>query len=159
MKSASSHVQFQMSGQTVAANTGTQHSSANNFKTFQQTRKPATAHSTQASNSPRKNLPSSKFSDGGAGANSRLSKPSHLVQDPNFLGMNQLNQSRSTIENNNSVLIDRSMNDQLMLNNSSLEVGTSQSRSRSFAKTGGLSQQNSRDVIVSNKKKTLGLAH
>ena len=43
------------------------------------------------------------------------------------------------------------MNDQSILNNNSFEVGT---RSRSFAKTGGLSQQNSRDVIVGNKKKT-----
>ena len=71
------------------------------------------------------------------------------------MNTNQLNQSRSTIENNNSLLIDRSMNDQLMLNNSSFEVGN-QSRSRSFAKTGGLSQQNSRDVIVGSKKKTIG---
>jgi len=44
------------------------------------------------------------------------------------------------------------MNDQLMLNNSSFEVGTAQSRSRSFAKTGALSQQNSRDVILGAKK-------
>ena len=70
----------------------------------------------------------------------------------------QLNQSRSTNENNNSVLVvDRSMNDQLMLNNSSFEVvNAAQSRSRSFAKTGALSSQNSREVIMASKKKTVG---
>ena len=52
-------------------------------------------------------------------------------------------------------MIDRSMNDQLMLNNSSFEVGN-QARSRSFAKTGALSQQNSRDVIMGVKKKNVG---
>ena len=41
------------------------------------------------------------------------------------------------------------MNDNSILNNNSFEVA----RSRSFAKTGGLSQQNSRDVIVVSKKK------
>ena len=45
------------------------------------------------------------------------------------------------------------MNDQLMLNNSSFEVNAAQSRSRSFAKTGALSSQNSREVILATKKK------
>jgi len=63
-----------------------------------------------------------------------------VIQDPVFMNNhNQLNQSRSTIENNNSSMIDRSMNDQLMLNNSSFEVVNAQSRSRSFAKTNALS--------------------
>ena len=72
--------------------------STSNFKTYQQTRKAVTAHSTQASNSPSKRVPSGN------------GKP---VQDPVFMSQNQsnLNQSRSTIENNNSMLVDRSMND------------------------------------------------
>ena len=45
-----------------------------------------------------------------------------MQQDAVFMNSNQLNQSRSTIENNNSSMIDRSMNDQLMLNNSSFEM-------------------------------------
>jgi len=48
------------------------------------------------------------------------------------------------------------MNDQLMLNNSSFELGT-QSRSRTFAKTGALSQQNSREAIPAQKKKSVGV--
>ena len=53
--------------------------------------------------------------------------------------------------------MDRSLNEQLILNNSSFEVNANQSRSRSFAKTGALSsQQNSRDVIMAPKKKTIG---
>jgi hypothetical protein len=52
------------------------------------------------------------------------------------------------------MLIDRSMNDNLMLQNSSFETsGIVGNRSRSFAKTGALTQQNSRDVIVGTKQK------
>ena len=44
-----------------------------------------------------------------------------------------------------------------MLNNSSFEMVNAQTRSRSFAKTNALSQQNSRDVIVGGvKKKNVG---
>ena len=52
--------------------------SANNFKTFQQTRKAVTAHSTQASNSPRKPLPSGKYSDSTNNVN-RMNKQGHVV--------------------------------------------------------------------------------
>jgi hypothetical protein len=50
---------------------------ANNFKTFQQTRKAVTANSTQASNSPRKTVPSAKFSEDANAA--RMSKQAHGV--------------------------------------------------------------------------------
>ena len=106
-----------------------------------------TAHSTQASNSPRKDLSTSaKY----------LGKAGQGVHDPVSMSVNQqLNQSRSTIENNNSTFVDRSLNEQLILNNSSFEVNANQSRSRSFAKTGGLTNQNSRDVIMAPKKKAI----
>ena len=52
------------------------------------------------------------------------------------------------------MLIDRSMNENLILQNTSFETsGITASRSRSFAKTGGLTKQNSRDVIVGTGKK------
>ena len=47
-------------------------------------------------------------------------------------------------------VVDRSMNEQLLIKNSSFEVSTG--RSRSYVK-GNLSQQNSRDVIIGSKKK------
>ena len=43
------------------------------------------------------------------------------------------------------------MNENLLLNNSSLD--TVMPRTRSLGKTSGISKQNSRDVIVSSKKK------
>ena len=115
-----------------------------------------TAHSTQASNSPRKDLSTSaKYLD--SSNVNRLGKGGQGVHDPVSMSVNQqLNQSRSTIENNNSTFVDRSLNEQLILNNSSFEVNANQSRSRSFAKTGGLTNQNSRDVIMAPKKKAIG---
>ena len=82
-----------------------------------------TAHSTQASNSPRKPLPTSKYSESTNNVNRMSKQGGHVVaaapvqtagmQDAVFMNNNQqqLNQSRSTIENNNSSMIDRSMNE------------------------------------------------
>ena len=56
------------------------------------------------------------------------------------------------MDNNQSAFVDRSMNENLLLNNSSLET-VPPSRTRSLGKTSGVSKQNSRDVIVSSKKK------
>ena len=44
------------------------------------------------------------------------------------------------------------MNENLLLNNSSLDAVV-QPRTRSLGKTSGMTKQNSRDVIVSSKKK------
>ena len=64
--------------------------SANNFKTFQQTRKAVTANSTQASNSPRKTINSSKLSDHNNGTNNttRVKQHPQNVQDPVFMNTN-----------------------------------------------------------------------
>ena len=56
------------------------------------------------------------------------------------------------MDNNQSSFVDRSMNENLLLNNSSLDAVV-QPRTRSLGKTSGMTKQNSRDVIVSSKKK------
>ena len=56
------------------------------------------------------------------------------------------------MDNNQSSFVDRSMNENLLLNNSQLDT-VAPSRTRSLGKTSGMTKQNSRDVIVSSKKK------
>lgn len=56
------------------------------------------------------------------------------------------------MENNQSSFVDRSMNENFLINNTSLD-NVAPSRTRSLGKTSGVTKQNSRDVIVSSKKK------
>ena len=90
-----------------------------------------TAHTTHASNSPSHKQVS--------GTSQRTNPPGKLAIDNLFVNnSNSLNQSRSTIENANvAAVVDRSMNEQLLIKNSSFEVSTG--RSRSYVK-GNLSQ-------------------